>query len=139
MQGLLIWIFGLLAVYLAVAEVVARLRYDGKARDFLTPSMSRERLLSEIRRFLAQNEIPEEWLMTHGGEKEMISCLPGSIFGRCVTTFEFGHRQPFGSLEVASRSQLRRIYARRAALRSFWGRQSAVGTSSRRPLAGQLC
>ncbi len=139
MSGMLIWIFGLLGLYLAVAEVVARIRYDGANTVLCLPPWSRDRLLSEIRRFFAENGISEEWFMAHGGEKESISCLPGSIFGRCVKTVEFGHRQPFGSLELANGAQLRRIYARRADLCAYWHRNPAVVPVSRGSLAGQSC
>lgn len=142
MSGLLLWIFGFLTVYLVVAEIAARARFrrrESALWDVRSGTMTRERLLSEIRGFLAEKDISEEWLLAYGGEKEEVSCLPGSIFGRCVVSMEFGHRLPVSRLDELSDRQLRRIFARRTALCEYRNGKSLPRPAPRGSLYGQAC
>jgi len=142
MSGLLLWIFGFLTVYLVAAEIAARARFrrkDASLWEVRSGTLSREHLLSEIRGFLAEKDISEEWLLAYGGEKEEVSCLPGSIFGRCVVSLEFGHRLPGDRLEDLSDRQLRRILARRTALCEYREGKSLPRPAPRGSLYGQAC
>ena len=116
--ALLFTIFGMILLYLLGSGLYFAFYSDAPAveDDLVEFPSKRCELLALVRAFLKRHDISEEWLLHHGLEKEALSAVPGSIFGRMTRRQEFGHKLSFTPLERASDEDLRRILLRGSAL-----------------------
>ena len=111
-------IFGVITLYLLGSNLYFAWYPDAPAieDDEVEVPEKRCELLERVRAFMQRHDISEEWLLSHGMEKESLSAMPGSIFGRTTRRQDFGHRLPFPLLEKASDQELHRILRRGSAL-----------------------
>lgn len=115
---LLFTIFGVIAVYLVGSGLYFARYSDAPVieDDPVDLEAQRGELIAHVRDFLRRHNISEEWLLSHGMEKETLSAMPGSICGRTTRRLDFGHKLPFAPLETASDQELQRILRRGSAL-----------------------
>lgn len=120
MTGVLVaTIFGVILLYLVLSGIFFARANEVSSEDLAEMPPPEGDLRAEVRDFMLRHGISEEWLLKHGREKDILSCEPGSIFGRVTRHRQFGHPLPFSPLAAATDRDLQRILLRAEALLSY--------------------